>query len=210
MAVCSIAKLYGKSTTQFISTSTRNRSEITRSRDISKVNSYITSNNTLKTSLATFCKGTGLRRGEFNCLTGDKLIKQNGNYYIKINSGSKGGKQRLAPVIGKPQEVKAIVTLMRQAGDNKVFQNIPKNAPIHAFRAMYAQSVYMAHARPIQSLPANKYNSGIKQWYKEDAYYCRGDMKGIILDKQAMKITSEALGHNRICVIAEHYLYGLN
>ena len=38
-------------------------------------------------------------------------------------------------------------------------------------------------------------------------YYCRNDLKGVVYDKQAMRIASRALGHNRICVIAGHYLY---
>ena len=37
-------------------------------------------------------------------------------------------------------------------------------------------------------------------------YYCRKDKKGLWYDKEAIKITSKALGHNRISVIAEHYL----
>ena len=38
------------------------------------------------------------------------------------------------------------------------------------------------------------------------AYYCRNDMKGVVYDKLALHKASLALGHNRINVIAEHYL----
>lgn len=31
-------------------------------------------------------------------------------------------------------------------------------------------------------------------------------LKGVVYDKKAMKVVTEALGHNRISVIAEHYL----
>lgn len=39
------------------------------------------------------------------------------------------------------------------------------------------------------------------------AYYCRNDRKGVCYDRKAMFDVSAALGHNRECVCAEHYLY---
>ena len=39
-----------------------------------------------------------------------------------------------------------------------------------------------------------------------ERYVCRRDCAGIVLDKRAMRIASEALGHSRINVIAGHYL----
>ena len=39
------------------------------------------------------------------------------------------------------------------------------------------------------------------------AYYCRNDLKGVVYDKFASYKASIALGHNRISVVAEHYLY---
>ena len=40
----------------------------------------------------------------------------------------------------------------------------------------------------------------------KDRDCCRNDRKGQHWDKQAMQKASEALGHNRIDVIAGHYL----
>ena len=40
----------------------------------------------------------------------------------------------------------------------------------------------------------------------KEKYYCRGDRKGEVFDRAAMRITSNALGHGRIGVIAGHYL----
>ncbi len=37
-------------------------------------------------------------------------------------------------------------------------------------------------------------------------FYCRGDLKGTIYDRQALFAASAALGHNRESVVAEHYL----
>ncbi len=38
------------------------------------------------------------------------------------------------------------------------------------------------------------------------AYYCRDDLKGKVLDRKAMLICSQALGHNREAVL-QNYLY---
>ncbi len=38
------------------------------------------------------------------------------------------------------------------------------------------------------------------------AYYCRNDLKGVVYDRKALFAASQALGHNRETVVAEHYL----
>lgn len=38
------------------------------------------------------------------------------------------------------------------------------------------------------------------------AYYCRSDLKGVCYDRKALFAASQALGHNRETVVAEHYL----
>lgn len=55
-------------------------------------------------------------------------------------------------------------------------------------------------------IPYDRVNKGSGKKYQSDVYVCRKDEKGKRLDKKAMYITSKALGHNRINVIAEHYL----
>lgn len=37
-------------------------------------------------------------------------------------------------------------------------------------------------------------------------YYCRNDLKGVVYDRKAIFAASQALGHNRETVVAEHYL----
>lgn len=39
------------------------------------------------------------------------------------------------------------------------------------------------------------------------AFYCRNDLKGIVYDRRALFKASEALGHRRESIVAEHYLY---
>lgn len=75
-----------------------------------------------------------------------------------------------------------------------VFGKVNTRAPIHKYRSMYATNLYNSLKRDIKDIP------------KEDRYVCRKDLKGRVYDKKAMQIVSRALGHERIDVIAGHYL----
>lgn len=186
-----IAKMYGCSTKDFIKTDTRHRADISRSRG-EKVRDVHFSERNHK-ELVDFCKSTGLRRSELKALTGDKLIQKEGQYYIVVDKGSKGGRYREAPVVGN---VQAVVERMENVGTGKVFDKIPNGADIHSYRADYCTTVYNSYARDVKTLD------------RSDVYCCRGDLKGTWYDKQAMREASEALGHSRISVISEHYIRG--
>lgn len=185
-----LAKLYGCRTTEFINTPPRLRSNITRSRGSALRDVRFSEKR--NADLVNFCRSTGLRRAELRALTGDKLVKRDGRYYIHVCSGSKGGKERYAPVIG---DVDLVVRLMKEAGSAKVFPLVNAGADIHGYRAEYAVRIYNSLAR------------GIEDMERRDIYFCRGDMRGLWLDRQAMLEASRALGHNRIDVVAEHYLW---
>ncbi len=51
-------------------------------------------------------------------------------------------------------------------------------------------------------------NMRFKPGYKDvpTAYYCRKDLKKVAYDRLALLAASQALGHNRECVVAEHYI----
>lgn len=187
-----LAKLYQCSTKDFIKTRARTRSEISRSRG-DKIRDKHFSEEKNK-EFVQFCKSTGLRRNELKSLTGNKLLLKEGIYFIQIDSGAKGGRYREVPIIG---DVKSIVSRMNLCGSNKVWSRIPTGADIHSYRADYATSFYLHKARELHLIP------------KKERYYCRKDRKGLWLDKKAMLATSKALGHNRISIIAEHYLSDL-
>ncbi len=120
----------------------------------------------------------------------------------------KGGRSRFAPIIGKKRE-QIIERIMSTAPRKKVWIHVPKNMDVHAYRAEYATSLYRAVARDIKDIPYDKINKGSGRKYQSDVYTCRKDEAGKKLDKRAMRICSKALGHNRISVIADHYLRGL-
>lgn len=145
--------------------------------------------------LITFCKCTGLRRSELQELRGTD-ITTNG-LQLHVTHNTKGGRWRMAPIVGTPAEIKLVQQMCQEAGDSRVWPHVPSSADIHSYRADYCKRVYLQHARSVDQIPS------------ADKYYCRGDRKGLILDKSAMLEASRALGHNRIDVIASHYLYNL-
>lgn len=196
-----LAKLYGCSTRDFIVTPTRKRSGITRSRGKKVRDNHFAEKNHME--LVEFCKSTGLRRRELELLTGEKLINKDGRYYIIVDRGAKGGRYREAPVIGN---IENVVRLMQKSGKEKVFNTIPGAADIHGYRAVYATDVYKMYARDIMDIPYDAYNRGTGRYYQSGVYSCRGDRKGIKLDKLAMMEASKALGHSRISVVGEHYI----
>ena len=189
LEVSALGKLYGEPGSNFGPSPSRHRAEITRSRGVAVRDKNFSE--TKNDRFVQFCRSTGLRRSELMALTGDKLVKRDNQYYIHVTNGTKGGRERFAPVIGN---VKNVVELMRAAGTGKVFQKIYSNADIHGYRSEYAVTVYQSHARDITTLS------------RREIYYCRGDLKGVRYDRAAMAVTSQALGHNRISVIAGHYL----
>jgi integrase len=186
-----LCKLYGDSAADYIKTPPRLRKNIVRSRRQAVRDAHFSEAN--HADFCEFARSTGLRRAELKALTGDKVLQENGEWYIIVNKMSKGRRPRKAPIIGN---VAKIVSMMQAAGTGKVFEKIPNGADIHSYRAEYATQVYLNHARPLKSLP------------KEEIYCCRKDRKGVWFDRRAMGYASAALGHSqgRVSVVGEHYI----
>lgn len=164
----------------------RSRQQAVRDADFSTTNNA---------DLITFCRCTGLRRSELQELKGTDLTAD--GQYLHITRNTKGGRWRMAPITGTAEEIAMVQRMCKAAGDGRVWPHVSSSADIHSYRADYCQRVYLQYARPADKIPP------------ADRYYCRGDRKGIILDRPAMLVASQALGHNRIDVIASHYLYNL-
>lgn len=190
MEASALVKLYGCTLEELnIHTAARQRKDITRSRNTVKRDRHFSESN--HAELVAFCRATGLRRAELQALRGTALYQDRSGYYLHITSGSKGGRERYAPIIGDKD---LVIRLCKQAGDGKVFEKVPSGADIHSYRRDYATAIYQQHARPLEQLTA------------KEKYYCRGDRNGEVFDRAAMRIASNALGHGRIEVIAGHYL----
>jgi integrase len=124
--------------------------------------------------------------------------------YVK----GKGGRERISPIIGDHADEIAN-RIKATPKDQKVWQYIHSHADIHSYRSDYATTLYKQYARAIDSIPYDMVNEGSGRRYKSEVYTCRNDERGKQLDKRAMLLASKALGHNRIEVIARHYLRGI-
>lgn len=192
---CALAKLYGVDYASFIATPPRERSKIKRSRKPVSRDKNISAET--EKFLSTITSATGLRRNELCKITGDSLrFDSSSQPYLHINKGTKGGKSRDAKVMGSTQgETDYVVSLFKAAGKMKLLPKISSAYDNHHYRAEYAKRLYQHYARTIDDIP------------KKDRYIMRKDRAGEILDKQAMRKVSTAMGHNRIDVIALNYLY---
>ena len=142
--------------------------------------------------LVDLCLATGLRRCEIARLQPSDVQRlPDGRVVVLVRQG-KGGKARLVSALNdRPAQIAAAAAA---AGQARVIESIPKYAPIHEYRAQYANELYAQIARDIGSIP------------DRERYYCRRDRAGTTYDKQAMLQVSLELGHNRLDVVTA-YLY---
>ena len=143
--------------------------------------------------LTKFVSCTGLRKNEARNVTGDMLTLMNGEYYVHICVGSKGGRERYAKIIGTEEEKNSIIQMMNQAGNNRVFKKIPDVFSYHILRSIYACRYIDLVASDTESIPEK---------YK---YHFKGEARGYCVDKRGMKEVSNSLGHNRIGVIKNYF-----
>ena len=141
-----------------------------------------------------FIKGTGLRLHEVRMLEGrDVYRNKKGRLMVKVRKG-KGGKKRKVTVL--PEFAEKIEKLARKVKPKElVFKKVRKNINAHFYRAWFTQACYDMLARPLDTLD------------RKEKYFMRADRKGDVYDREAMEKVSKQLGHNRIDVIAGHYLY---
>lgn len=170
----------------------RHRADIVRSRNVTERDLHFSKKN--NADIVTFCRCTGLRRAELQQIRGIDLDGSS----LMVYRGTKGGRVRIVPIVGSADEIAAVQQMAAAAGNNKIFPHISSAMDVHHYRSVYCQRVYDQYARPSEQIPP------------QDWYYCRRDQRGIVYDKKAMLQASKALGHNRIFVIAGHYLQHLS
>lgn len=169
----------------------RHRADITRSRETVARDAHFSEEN--NRDVVTFCKCTSLRRAELLQIRGIDLDVNS----LMVYRGTKGGKVRIVPLCGSNEELATVKQLAAAAGNNKIFPHISSAMDVHHYRSVYCQRLYNSYARPLEQIPDT------------DRYYCRRDKRGVVYDRKAMLQVSRALGHNRISVIAGHYLQHL-
>lgn len=192
-AKAAIAKIMGVEATQFIATPPRLRADIKRSRGEAVRDKHIS--NKKEEELARFTSATGLRRKEMTMIKAEDLFFENGQAYLNITKGTKGGKPRVAKIVGKTEEETKEIVEWIQSKDGRLFNKLSSNYDNHYYRATYANRLYNQLKRDIDKIPT------------QERYVMRKERAGEVYDKQAMLMVSNALGHNRISVIAQSYLY---
>ena len=191
-ALCGIAKAMNRKTTDFdYKLPSRHRADIVRSRGQAERDKHFSPER--NQDLIKFAESCGLRRSELEALKGSNLVLKGEKVYLQVENG-KGGKKRLVEVIGHKNHV---VRMCNLAGSGNVFPKVHSAFDEHFYRGNYGKNLYKQYERDLNTLS------------RKEKYYCRGDMKGKVFDREAMRIVSENLGHNRIDVIANNYLYGL-
>lgn len=127
-------------------------------------------------------------------------------YFVYFQQ-DKGGRDRFAPLVGTEEAQKAVVERFANTAKNKnVWLAVPAQMDVHSYRSDYATALYREFARPIDEIPFDAVNAGSGKAYQSQVYHCRGDLRGVKLDKVAMRKVSQALGHNRLEVVASHYI----
>lgn len=192
-AKAALAKVFQTDATQFVGTPPRERANIKRSRGDAVRDSNISSKT--ETKLALFSSAVGLRRKEMLNIESEDLFFKNGKAYLNVTKGTKGGKPRIVEICGVSDgETKMIVEWI-QSREGRLFPKLNTNYDNHYYRAVYAKRLYDRYKRKEKDIPPR------------ERYIMRKERAGEVYDKSAMQIVSKNLGHNRISVIAQSYLY---
>jgi len=201
-----LAKLYNCSSSDFgIELPKRKREDIHRSRG-EKVRDRDFSEEKNR-DIVDFCRGTGLRRKELARLEARDIIERDGVVYVHVRQG-KGGRERVARVAEEYKEhVLQIRERAEKEGHERVFERIPSHMDVHGYRREYAANRY----REIERDP-EQYERARERWeeYKRERGYEGPDTyrrrDGREFDRAILLEVSRDMGHNRVDVIARHYL----
>lgn len=192
-AKAALVKVFQTDATQVVATPIRRRADVKRSRFSVDRDKHISDE--LERRLSQFTSATGLRRKEMLQIEAEDLFFNNGKPYLNVNKGTKNGKTRIAEIHGVSEaETKMLIEFI-QSKKGRLFPKLSPHYDNHYYRSVYAKRVYDRYARKEKDVP------------KKERYIMRKDRAGEVLDKLAMEITSRMLGHSRINVIAQSYLY---
>ena len=193
-----LSKFYGKSNDEWgVDLPERKRDDITRTRNTRERERF---SERLNPEVVRWARNTGLRRSELENLRKEDCRIENDKMIIHVKGQfAKGGREREVECLARGEDLKKMTDRLDQLDERgKIFGAIKAQAPIHKYRAEYAREMYDRIARPINSITNQK-----------EIYTLRkGERAGERYDKIAMRQVSEALGHHRLNVVADHYLSG--
>ena len=140
----------------------------------------------------------------------DTRLFPDADFYVYVKRG-KGGRQRLVPLCIEPESTEVVINKMKTTDpEAKVWTKVPTNADIHSYRASYCCELYKKYTKnqSVNELPYDAVNKGTGHRYQSGVYICRKDNNKRYI-RDVMLLCSKALGHNRINIIAENYLWQL-
>lgn len=177
-----LAKLYQCRTTELDAPlPVRHRSDVTEHRNPETILGHYSE--AKNADLAALCRSCGLRRSEAAALRADDVTRRlDGTVLVRVRSG-KGGKARTVTALNDTPA--RLAEKAAAEGRARVIEHIPSRAPIHAYRAEFAQALYDREARDASAL-------SVKEQYR-----CRGERRGMVYDRQAMAVVSRQLGHGQ-------------
>lgn len=188
-----MAKVFGISSSTLLKTPPRERAGYKRSRFPVASDKHISE--ATERRLARFTSATGLRRSEMTKITSDDLFFKDGKAFLNVTKGTKGGKARTVEIMGSSEEETKDIIKFIQSKKGRLFPKLHSNFDNHYYRGAYAMRLYQHYARKEKDIP------------RVDRYVMRKDRAGEVFDKSAMRMVTKSLGHNRIDVIAQSYLY---
>ncbi len=174
----------------------RSRKETANDKHISKTGKY--------KDVFTIASAGDCRRCDMYSLTVNSLIERDGHYFLDIRK-SKGGRDRLAPIIPEQAEhIKEIFEKAKANGQQRIFEHIPKEIDVHALRREYAKELYRVlnddktlRDKFLTFYPPRKENVK-SNWYR--------DRDGNVFERDTVYVVSQSLGHSRIDTSITSYL----
>ncbi|BDF70099.1 hypothetical protein CE91St41_26740 [Oscillospiraceae bacterium] len=184
-----ICKIYGITANDLhITLPERRRADITRSRNqVARDKGFSVVHNQ---DIVDFARATGLRRHELAAVKPSNITVRDDGTVVLTDITGKGGKRRDVEVL--PSLAGAVLRFADIPKDRRIFSRVPSHMDVHSYRREYADAMYRVALERMG--PSGQ------------VYRCRLDKRGKTYDRRAMRYVSNQLGHNRISVIAGHYL----
>lgn len=182
----------------------REREDIFRSRnDVDNDKHFSLKNNH---DLIILAKACGFRRSDLENARLSDFKEKGGHLYVEIEK-SKGGRNRIAPVLPKyEKEVRNIIKERENLGKDKMVDKVHSKMDVHSYRREYAKDLYtlVKENHELQKEYQMQYKERVED-VKSNMYHSRGeiDFHGL---RDDIYIVTQALGHNRLDVTVNHYL----
>ena len=166
------------------------------------------------------CEATGLRRAELESVCPQHFFYDSTDKKYKINLTAskesrektgfervncKGGRDRIIEILDGKEAIEIIKKWCeKKAADEPLMsdKHISRSQDIHSYRAVYANRLYLKYARHVSQIDERERIPSQRKAKSRDCKVSpiirlKGDLNGVALDREACRIVSPNLGHNR-------------